>query len=110
MIDKKEAYRQKAEAMIDQLEARLEQMRAKLAEEGADAKVKLAEGIDALEKQRDAARVKLDQVLHAGGETWDELKGEADEFLGELKSGFDRFLDRIKQPDQDADASSGNGA
>lgn len=105
MIDKKEAYRQKAEAAIDQLEARLEQMKAKLAEEGADAKIKLAEGIDALEKQRDAARVKLDEILHASGETWEELKGDADEFLGELKSGFERFLGRIKQSDEDSGAS-----
>ncbi len=100
MIDKKEAYRQKAEAVLDQLEARLEQMKAKLTEEGADAKIKLAEGIDVLEKQRDAARGRLDDILESGGETWEDLKDEADELFGDLKSGFERFMGKITGSDE----------
>lgn len=96
-MERKDAYRQKAEARIERLSAQLRELRARLREKAADARLDLAEQVEGLEKRRDEIRRRLDRVREAGEDAWEELRDEAEDALERLTAGVDALRSRLKR-------------
>lgn len=96
-MERKDAYRQKAEARIERLSAQLRELRARLREKAADARLDLAEQVEGLEKRRDEIRRRLDRIREAGEDVWEELRDEAEDALERLTAGVDALRSRLKR-------------
>jgi predicted RNase H-like nuclease (RuvC/YqgF family) len=81
----KNQYVAKYAARIEQWEAELDKLKARAAEATADARLKLQREIGDLQAKTADQRRKLDEIRHAGGEAWTDLR-----------TGFERAWDDVQ--------------
>jgi len=97
MATKKETYQQKLEAQLDEVEARLNLWRAKMEQAGADAKLEYQRQLENVEKQRDTARNRLQELRDASEDAWEEMKAGVDRAWNELQSAFENAADHFRK-------------
>jgi uncharacterized coiled-coil DUF342 family protein len=88
-IDKLTAQLKEWDTEIDQLEAKAEKAKA-------DVKVEYNQQVHELKQKKDAAKSKLEEIIKAGDEAWDELKFGADKAFDEMKFAFEAAISRFK--------------
>mgnify|MGYP006282787711 CR=1 FL=1 len=86
----------KLDAQMTKWEAEINSLRDKANKAKDDVKEEYLKQIDALNKQKEQAQKKYDELKNAGAETWDELKKSVDSAWAELKESIHKAREKIK--------------
>jgi len=93
----KDAYREKLEAQIEEQRARLELLKAKAKRAAADVKIMAYEEIADADAKLNALKTKLNELSHASGDAWQDMKGGIekawDDLTASCKKAAQRFND-----------------
>jgi len=96
MSEKKDAYRQKYESQLKEWEAQAALLMAKAENAGSDARVKIMEKLEKLDKKKGELREQLDALNKAGEEAADGFKKKLESSWNELKDGLDKATKELK--------------
>ena len=89
----KQAYQKKEEARLEELEATAAKLRARAAKAGAEAKIKVLEAVD---RDSDTARQRLEAIKESGSDAWEELRGGFEQAFEDLKRSVEEARRRIE--------------
>ena len=95
-MDKRELYKQKAEAQLHELSATLEVIKARVEKFSAQAKLDMHPHIEALHAKFDAAKTKLDKIGEATDDKWDEVVKDMDNGWEDFKASVAGTFDAMK--------------
>jgi hypothetical protein len=84
----KEEFRKKLAKQLDELDDKIVKLREKGRDLKDDSKVNWDQKMAELEKKREAARVKLDEVGHSSAEAWKDVQKGAASAWDELDKSF----------------------
>jgi TolA-binding protein len=84
----KEEFQKKLETQLNELDAKIAKLREKGSDLKDEAKVKWDRKMADLEKKRDAARAKLDEVGRSSAEAWKDVQKGAASAWDELDKAF----------------------
>ena len=94
-MEKKKAYQQKAQAKLAEKRADIDKVKAKAKGASADAKIEASKAVDELESKYQVAKKKLDLLVDAGEDAWEDIaKGfdnAWDDVSGAVKKVFARL-------------------
>ena len=82
----KEAYQEKIEAQLREWTARINELKAKADGAKADAKVEMYKRIDVLRAKEEVAQAKLQELMQAGADKWEEIRTSLDKAMDDLKT------------------------
>lgn len=95
-MDKRELYKQKAEAQLHELSATLEVIKARVEKFSAQAKLDMHPRIETLHAKYDSAKTKLDKIGAATDDKWDEVVKDIDTAWDEFKAAVEGTFDAMK--------------
>ena len=87
-MDKRKAYEEKFAAQVDGWTAQLAVYKDKSEQATAQAKIEYCEITEALQRQHDGAKTKLQELKGSSDEAWGEIKKGADHAWTEVKAAF----------------------
>ena len=96
-MDEKELYRQKQEAQLNQWKAEVDKLKAQAEEASADTQIEMKQKIEELEGRIEEGRSKMTQLAEAGGDAWDSVQREVDDFISRTKSAMDAAAEEFKK-------------
>jgi hypothetical protein len=96
-MDKREIYKEKAEAKLDLLITRIDMLRAGAQDRAADAKLNLSGQIDVLNNKRMDLESRLRQIQSAGEEALDELGKGLELALEDVQHALDRAGEALEK-------------
>lgn len=91
----KEAFQRKAHEELAALQKQIIALRGKLEDASAATRAELQKSIAEVEKKKDAAKNKLDELRSATDETWSGVKSGVSSALDELTQSFQRVRDKL---------------
>ncbi len=97
-MDKREIYREKAQAKLDELNARIDLLRSQMKGEAADAKLALSGQVDVLETAREDLESRMRQLRTGAENAWDEIASGLDHALDEVEHALERASEAMKEP------------
>lgn len=90
------AYKQKMAAQLKEWGAQIDLLEAKMENTGADIKVKYAKELDELRTKQRTASEKMEELMNASGEAWEQVKETADKIWDDLKVGVAGTHEKFK--------------
>lgn len=91
----KEAFQRKAHEELAALQKQIIALKGKVSEASTAARAELQKSIAELEKKKDAAKNKLDELRSATDTKWTEVKSGVNSALDELKESYQKALSRL---------------
>ena len=91
----KEAFQRKAHEELVAIQKRIIALRGKATEASASTRAGLQKSLNDLEKKRDAAKDKLDELRAATDVKWGEVKAGMNNALDELKNSYQKALSHL---------------
>jgi hypothetical protein len=92
---KKEEYQKKLNAQLDKYEQRLDALRAQGAMMTEEAKNKLGEKLEVLEREKKRLQQKAGELESKSGQAWEDLKNGVDDAMDELDTAFKEATSRF---------------
>jgi septal ring factor EnvC (AmiA/AmiB activator) len=86
----------KLKHQLDELDARMDKVEQKSRELEGDARKTYEKNLELLRGERVKAAAKLDEVLNAGEEKWDDLKDEAEHAWKALNNSINYFKSHFR--------------
>jgi len=96
MKDKRKAYEEKLDAQLEEWNAQIALLKSRAAKGKAEVKIEYIKTIESLQRKRDEASVKLDELKSAGDEAWEDLKTGAEKAWAEVKTAFHDAISKFK--------------
>jgi uncharacterized protein YfiM (DUF2279 family) len=96
MMDKRKAYEEKLAAQLEEWNAQLALFKAKANKATAAAKIEYCKITETLERKHDEARTKLQELMAASDNAWEDLKTGAEDAWTEVKSAFHNAASKLK--------------
>jgi len=96
MKDKRKAYEEKLDAQLEEWNAQIALLKARTAKGKAEVKIEYIKTIESLQRRRDEASAKLDELKSAGDEAWEDLKTGAEKAWAEVKTAFHDAISKFK--------------
>ncbi|MBI3357830.1 MAG: hypothetical protein HY038_13870, partial [Nitrospirae bacterium] len=91
----KEDFQRKAHEELVAIQKQISALRGKATEASASTRAGLQKSLNELEKKRDAAKDKLDELRAATDAKWSEVKVGVNSALDELKNSYQKALSRL---------------
>jgi uncharacterized protein involved in exopolysaccharide biosynthesis len=82
----KETYIEKVKQRIAQLDDTIDELRAKASAKTAEFKAEHQEDLDALKLRRDQMNARLQQLIDAGEDRWNRLRGEMESMWDDVRT------------------------
>jgi predicted nuclease with TOPRIM domain len=95
-MNMKESYRQKLQAQLDQWSAEIDKLKARAEKADADIRLEYFEQIEDLKVKQQAATDKLDELMSASDDAWEELKAGVESARFTLGEAVERAAARFK--------------
>ncbi len=95
-MDTKEAYREKVNAQLREWNAQIKLLAAKMDNAKADAKLKYAKELNDVKAKCDEASSVLKNLEKMSAEVWEKSKESTEKLWGNLKTGIDQALSKLK--------------
>ncbi len=89
-MDKREIYKEKAQAKLDELNARIDLLKSQMKGQAADAKLSLNGQVEVLENKREDLKSHMNQLRTGAADAWDEIAAGLDRALDEVEHALDR--------------------
>ena len=97
-MDKREVYREKAQAKLDELNARIDLLKAQMRGEAADAKLALSGQLEILENVREDLKSRMGQLRTGAESAWDEIATGLDHAMDEVGHALERAGEAMREP------------
>ncbi len=89
-MDKREIYKEKAQAKLDELNARIDLLKSQMKGQAADAKLALSGQVEVLENKREDLQSRMRQLRTGAEGAWDEIRAGLDHAMEEVEHALDR--------------------
>jgi hypothetical protein len=94
-IQQKEAFQRKVQSELDEVQARITQLRGQVNHASAEARTDIQKAIGELEKKKDLAEKKVQDIHSATASSWEQVKTKTTVAMDDLRNSLMRTLSRF---------------
>ncbi len=95
-LQQRDEFLKEMDVKLKQLDRQIDELKVKAKVARAQSKAELEEQINQLEKERDTARRKLEELRASGAEKWKDLKSQAEIAMNDLENSVKQVTSRPK--------------
>jgi hypothetical protein len=89
-IQQKDAFQQKVQTELDEMQVRITQLRGQVKHASAEARVDIQKAISDLEKKKDLAEKKAQEIQSATASSWEQVKSKTAAAMDDLRESLNR--------------------
>jgi septal ring factor EnvC (AmiA/AmiB activator) len=94
-IQQKDAFQQKVQTELDEIQTHIAQLRGQVTHASAEAKADIQKAIEELEKKKDLASKKAQEIQSATASSWEQVKGKTTAAMDDLRHSLNRALSHL---------------
>ena len=94
-IQQKDAFQRKVQAELDEIQVRITQLRGQVKHASAEANADIQKAIAELEKKRDLAQKKAQEIHSATASSWEQVKSKTTAAMDDLRDSLNRTLSHL---------------
>ena len=91
-IQQKDAFQRKVQTELDEMQVRIMQLRGQVTHASAEAKADIQKAIGELEKKKDLAEKKAQDIHSATASSWEQVKSKTSAAMDDLRDSIKRTL------------------
>ena len=91
-IQQKDAFQRKVQTELDEMQVRIMQLRGQVTHASAEAKADIQKAIGELEKKKDLAEKKAQDIHSATASSWEQVKSKTSAAMDDLRNSINRTL------------------
>jgi Skp family chaperone for outer membrane proteins len=96
-IQQKDAFQRKIQTELDEMQGHITQLRAQVKHESGKARADIQKAIEELEKKKDLADKKMQDIQSATASSWEQAKSKTAAAVDDLRDSLNRALSRLPQ-------------
>jgi hypothetical protein len=89
-IQQKDAFQQKVQTELDEMQVRITQLRGQVKHASAEARADIQKAISDLEKKKDLAEKKAQEIQSATASSWEQVKSKTAAAMDDLREPLNR--------------------
>jgi TolA-binding protein len=89
-IQQKEVFQRKVQAELDEMQLRIAQLRGQVTHASVEAQADVQKAIKELEKKKDLAQKKVEDIHSATASSWEQVKSKTAAAMDDLRDSFTR--------------------
>ena len=94
-IQQKDAFQRKIQAELDEMQLRITQLRGQVEHASASARADIQKSIAELEKKKELASKKAQDIHSATASSWEQVKSKAAAAMDDLRASFNQTLSHL---------------
>ncbi|THJ09774.1 MAG: hypothetical protein CAF43_012020 [Nitrospira sp. CG24C] len=94
-IHQKDAFQRKVQTELDEMQARITKLRGQVAHASAEARTDIQKAIVELEKKKDLANKKAQEIHSATASSWEQVKSKTTAAMDDLRGSLNRTLSHL---------------
>ena len=94
-IQQKDAFQRKVQTELNEMQLRITQLRGQVAHASAEAKVDIQKAVVELEKKKDMANKKAQEIHSATASSWEQVKSKTAAAMDDLRASLNRTLSHL---------------
>jgi signal transduction protein with GAF and PtsI domain len=94
-IQQKDAFQRKVQTELDEMQVRITQLRGQVKHASAEASADIQKAIVELEKKRDLAQKKAQDIHSATASSWEQVKSKTTAAMDDLRDSLNRTLSHL---------------
>ncbi len=94
-IQQKDAFQRKIQAELDEMQMRITQLRGQVEHASASARADIQKSIEDLEKKKELASKKAQDIQSATAASWEQVKSKTAAAMDDLRTSFNRTLSHL---------------
>jgi hypothetical protein len=94
-IQQKDAFQRKVQTELDEMQVRITQLRGQVKHASAEANADIQKAIVELEKKRDLAQKKAQDIHSATASSWEQVKSKTSAAMDDLRDSLNRTLSHL---------------
>ena len=94
-IQQKDAFQRKVQTELDEMKVRIRQLRGQVKHASAEARADIQKAIGELEKKKDLAHKKAEDIHSATASSWEQVKSKAAGAMDDLRDSLNRTLSHL---------------
>ena len=89
-VQQKDAFQRKVQTELDEMQVRITQLRGQVKHASAEARADIQKAIKELEKKKDLAQKKAEDIHSATASSWEQVKSKTSAAMDDLRESFNR--------------------
>ena len=89
-IQQKDAFQRKVQTELDEMQVRITQLHGQVTHASAEARADIQKAIGELEKKKDLAQKKVEDIHSATASSWEQVKSKTAAAMDDLRDSFTR--------------------
>jgi Ulp1 family protease len=94
-IQQKDAFQRKVQKELDEAQSRISQLRGQATHASAEARAEIQKAIGELEKKKDLAQKKAQEIHSATASSWEQVKAKTSAAMDDLRHSLNRTLSHL---------------
>lgn len=94
-IQQKDAFQRKVQTELDEMQVRITQLRGQIKHASAEARTDIQKAIVELEKKKDLANKKAQEIHSATASSWEQVKSKMAAAMDDLRDSLNRALSHL---------------
>lgn len=94
-IHQKDAFQRKVQTELDEMQVRITQLRGQVNHASAEARTDIQKAIVELEKKKDLANKKAEDIHSATASSWEQVKSKTSAAMDDLRGSLNRTLSHL---------------
>ena len=94
-IQQKDAFQRKVQTELDEMQGRIAQLRGQVKHASADARADIQKAISDLEKKKELAEKKAQEIHSATASSWEQVKSKTSAAMDDLRDSLTRTVSRF---------------
>jgi peptidoglycan hydrolase CwlO-like protein len=94
-IQQKDAFQRKVQAELDEIQVHITRLRGQVKHASAEARTDIQKAIVELEKKKDLANKKVQEIHSATAASWEQVKSKAAAAVDDLRDSLNRTLSHL---------------
>ena len=94
-IHQKDAFQRKVQTELDEMQVRITQLRGQVKHASAEARTDIQKAIAELEKKKDLAHKKAEDIHSATAASWEQVKSKTSAAMDDLRDSLNRTLSHL---------------
>mgnify|MGYP001323041105 CR=1 FL=1 len=94
-IQQKDAFQRKVQAELDEIQVHITKLRGQVTHASAEARTDIQKAIAGLEKKKDLAQKKAEDIHSATASSWEQVKSKTSAAMDDLRDSLNRALSHL---------------
>ena len=94
-IHQKDAFQRKVQSELDEMQVRITQLRGQVKHASEEAKADIQKAIEDLEKKKNLAHKKAEDIHSATASSWEQVKSKTSAAVDDLRDSLNRTISRL---------------